>query len=319
MSRLQLLKMACRPLSSENFSSFINSFDNLLTDCDGVLWHGEQPVKGSQETLSALRQMGKKIFFVTNNSTLTRHEYVKKFHKLGFEASVDEIYCTSNAIAGYLQKIGFNKVVYVVGSQGICDELAAVGIRHLDIGPDIVHGDIRAMVFGGISLAEEVGAVIVGLDKDFNYVKLLKAASYLRDPSCLFIASNLDDRFPVESSQFVVPGTGAIVSAVKTASAREPLVLGKPNKGMFEAIVHQHGLDPSRTVMVGDRLDTDILLGTNCGLKTVLVLTGVSSLEDVERCKMSSSAEDKKLIPDYYLINIADINDLLKNILNNSK
>jgi len=301
-------------ISDERLPYFVNSFDNFLTDCDGVLWHGNNAIDGSQETLSTLRKMGKRVFFVTNNSTQTRYEYVEKFHKLGFEAAVDEIYCTSNAIAGYMQKIGFNKVAYVVGSTGICGELDAVGIRHLDVGPDSIQGDIRELVFGAVGLEEEVGAVIVGLDRHFNYVKLLKAASYLGDPECLFIASNMDDRFPVENSKFVVPGTGAIVAAVKTAAAREPIVLGKPNKGMFEAMAHQHGLDPSRTVMTGDRLDTDILLGTNCGLQTLLVLTGISNLDDVNKCKASNSIEDHKLVPNYYIPKIGDFGELLKTI-----
>lgn len=103
------------------------------------------------------------------------------------------------------------------------------------------------------------------------------------------------------------PGTGSLTAAVETASGRKALVVGKPNTYMFDCIVERFGVDPSRTLMVGDRLETDILFGKNCGLSTILTLTGVSRLEEAQAYMASDSAAAKDLVPNYYVDSIADL------------
>jgi len=122
--------------------------------------------------------------------------------------------------------------------------------------------------------------VIVGLDTSINYRKLAYAQLHLRNhPECLFLATNTDATFP--SAGHMLPGSGTIVGAVELCSGRKALVIGKPSKTLVDLIVHQHGLDKKRTCMVGDRLDTDIQFGLNGGISTLLVLTGVTTKEDL--------------------------------------
>ncbi|XP_053607028.1 glycerol-3-phosphate phosphatase isoform X2 [Plodia interpunctella] len=292
--------------SKDQVQQFLNSFDTVLSDCDGVLWLENNAIPGSADAMNYFRKLGKKIFYVTNNSTKIRSDFAAKAQQLGFEASQDEILSTAYLAAHYLKGIGFNKKVYLLGSNGIAEELKSVGIRHIGVGPDPVQPDFKAMVPS--DLDPEVGAVIVGFDEHVSYPKLMKAASYLASEECLFIATNTDERFPRAGSGYgiVVPGTGTLVRAVETCSERKALVLGKPHD-YVRRFIESSGLDPARTLMIGDRCNTDIEFGVRCGFQTLLVLTGVTSNKDLEKIRN----EKKPPLPDVVLPKLGDILSLI--------
>lgn len=266
-------------------------------------------IHGSPNVINRLQDIGKKVFFITNNSTKTRNGFLEKAHSLGYKASEESIVSTSYAAAKYLQKRQFNKKVFLIGSSGISEELDNVGIEHTGTGPDTIKTTYHDMLHE-FKMDADVGAVIVGFDEHFSFPKLLKAANYLNDPNCLFVATNTDERFP--SKLGVVPGTGSIVRAVQTAAERDPVVMGKPNVSICESLIGENGIVPERTLMIGDRCNTDILLGTRCGFQTLLVGTGVHHLHDVHKWKKSKDAEEKKLIPDVYLPKLGDLMPFLE-------
>ncbi|XP_071956690.1 glycerol-3-phosphate phosphatase-like [Antedon mediterranea] len=304
----------CQQLTTKNAWEFLDSIDTVLIDCDGVLWNSNDTIDGAVETIQMLRKMGKQPIFVTNNSTKSRRQYIEKFNRLGFTVSEDEIFGTAYVAGLYLKhKLKFSGKIYLIGGSGLAEELTIQGIPFIGPGYDHVEEGEDVHNWTNIELDPEVRGVLVGFDPLISFRKVCRAASYLTDPSVPYIATNLDGRLPIPNKGRVIPGTGCLVDFVTKAAARQPTVVGKPNELMFQCVKEKFPLiNPERTVMVGDRLDTDILLGKNCNLKTLMVLTGISSLEDVQHNQQSTSQSLQKLVPDFYLPAFGDLHKLVK-------
>ncbi|KAL8137325.1 hypothetical protein V2J09_003326 [Rumex salicifolius] len=283
-----------------------DSVDAFLFDCDGVIWKGDRLIDGASQTLDMLRSMGKKLVFVTNNSTKSRSKYADKFLSLGISVSEDEIFCSSFAAAMYLKSIKYpsNKKVYVIGENGILDELELAGFVGLG-GPE--DGEKKAE-FKSTSFFQHdksVGAVVVGLDQYINYYKLQYATLCIREnPGCIFIATNRDAVGHMTAQQ-EWPGAGCMVAAVCGATQKEPIVVGKPSTFLMDFLLKKFDITTSRMCMVGDRLDTDILFGKNAGCKTLLVLSGVTS---------QTALQDplNEIQPDFYTQKLSDLIELLR-------
>ncbi|XP_045617524.2 glycerol-3-phosphate phosphatase [Procambarus clarkii] len=299
-------------LDESCIKEFLNSFDNVLSDCDGVLWCCDSVIGRANEAINQLRSLGKKIFYVTNNSTNSRDGYVAKCERLGFIANKEEIVSASYVMAQYLEQLNFSKKVYVVGTSGMTQELNEVGISHTGVEPDPLVGQAFDLL-NTVKLDPEVGAVAIGFDGHFSFPKIMKAASYLSNPDCLFLATNIDEQFPVENTSLIFPGTGCFVRCVETVAERAPIIMGKPSEMMFSVISEKYKLDPSRTLMIGDRSNTDILFGKKCGLHTLVVLSGVTQMSDLQNWAASSDEEKHKLIAEYYLPQLGDLVTLLNN------
>ncbi|XP_069509148.1 chronophin [Ambystoma mexicanum] len=181
-------------------------------------------------------------------------------------------------------------LVFVIGGAGLRHELLDAGLR----------------VLGQEDTSTTVQAVLVGYDEEFSFQKLSRACTYLRDPDCLLVATDRDPWHLLTGGR-CTPGTGSLVAAVETAAGRPAVVVGKPSLFMFEDILAQHDLDPSQTLMVGDRLEVDIQFGRNCGLTSILTLTGVSQLTNVQAYAQSDSPAHRRLVPDFYVESIADL------------
>ncbi|XP_009630369.1 phosphoglycolate phosphatase 1A, chloroplastic [Nicotiana tabacum] len=291
-------KASAQPLT--NPGELIDSVETFIFDCDGVIWKGDKLIDGVPETLDLLREKGKRLVFVTNNSTKSRKQYGKKFETLGLSVSEEEIFASSFAAAAYLKSIDFpkDKKVYVVGEEGILKELELAGIQHIG-GPE--DGDKKIELKPGYMMEQDkdVGAVVVGFDRYFNYHKIQYATLCIREnPGCLFIATNRDAVTHLTDAQEWAGG-GSMVGAILGSTKREPLVVGKPSTFMMDYLANEFNIQKSQICMVGDRLDTDILFGQNGGCKTLLVLSGVTSLSMLQDPKNS-------IQPDFYANKISD-------------
>ncbi|KAL0179681.1 hypothetical protein M9458_025123, partial [Cirrhinus mrigala] len=251
----------CTRLTGALSRQLLDSVDSVLFDCDGVIWRGDQAIPGAPEVINSLKKNGKRVFFVTNNSTKTRQMYADKLGKLGFDATADEVFGTAYCSAVYLKN-----VCKLDGKD--------VGIHPLGVGPDPISGVQKD--WANVPLDKEVQA-------HFSYMKLNRALQYLSNPDCQFVGTNTDTRLPLEGGK-AVPGK----QAVETAAQRQAQVVGKPSNFMFECAA-------SQCLMVGDRLDTDIMLGSNCGLKTLLTLTGVSTVAEAEANQKSECPQQQKM------------------------
>ncbi|KAF9262788.1 2-phosphoglycolate phosphatase [Marasmius fiardii PR-910] len=286
----------------KEYAKLLDQYDTWMFDCDGVLWNGDRLVPGATDVLRMLREREKKVIFVTNNATKSRKNYKGKFDQLGVEAHVDEIYGSAYATAIYVSsvlKLPKDKKVYVIGQSGLEEELREEGISILG-GTDPEDCTTTPFSLSSFTLDSSVSAVVCGLDTAITYTKLSKAFQYLtRNPGCEFIVTNEDSTYP--SADGLLPGAGAVSAPLRYALGRDPVVVGKPAKTMLDCIKAKVNFDPKRTIMVGDRLNTDILFGQAGGLATLLVLTGITLESEV------TGPNPSPIVPDYFTSSIGDL------------
>lgn len=289
-------------------SELLDNVDIFIFDCDGVIWRGDSLIDGIPKVLDELRNAGKTLFFVTNNSTKSRAGYKAKFTSLGLDVKPEEIFSSSFAAAAYLEQTKFKesgKKAYVIGEKGIGEELDLIGVPWF--GAEADKDEVPSMASGGkVNIDHDVGAVIVGFDRYINYYKLQYAQLCLNElPGCQFIATNLDRVTHLTDAQEWA-GNGTMVGAVTGCTGREPLVVGKPAPLMIDYLAEKYGIaDRSRICMVGDRLDTDIAFGINNGLKTCLTLSGVTSEPELMD-KVPRKAGTEGIQPEFYVNTIND-------------
>jgi len=235
-------------------------------DLDGVVYRGDESQPHAAETISTLRRRGHIVHFLTNNSSLTRRAYADKLVRLGIPASMDEIMTSSYAAALYfVENNAVGRTVYLIGQDGLVQELEAVGMR---------------IVKDGDEPDAAIDYVVVGIDRHFTYDKLARAQSAIL-AGAKFIATNEDLTFPAEGGK-ILPGNGSLVAAVRAATSVEPLVVGKPHDYALLKILELTDTPRERAVIVGDNLATDIVVGNRAGIHTVLVLTGLTTREQAE-------------------------------------
>jgi 4-nitrophenyl phosphatase len=242
----------------------------LIIDMDGVLWHGEQPLPGLTEFFQTLRELQIPFILATNNARLTPDQYVAKLARMGVTVAHREILTSAMATALYLSEraVPEKTRVFVIGESGAREALiergfTLTGLYEVNDGTAQPGADI----------------VVCGMDTEISWDKLATATLNIR-AGAQFIGTNGDTTLPTERG--VTHGNGAILAALQAATGVTPTTIGKPEPIMYRQAIALLGVAPEATVAIGDRLDTDILGAVRTGIRSLMVLTGVSGEEDVK-------------------------------------
>ncbi|CAB50511.1 HAD-IIA family hydrolase [Pyrococcus abyssi] len=237
----------------------------IIFDMDGVIYRGNKPIPGAKEVIEFLKGNNVRFLFLTNNSTKTPEMYREKLLNMGIDVPAEIIVTSGLATRIYMEKHYPPGKVFIIGGRGLIVEMKKLGWEIISL-EEAKRGKWR-----------EIDYVVVGLDPELTYEKLKYATLAIRN-GALFIGTNPDTTFPGEEG--IYPGAGSIIAALKASTEKEPIIIGKPNRPMYEVIKERC---PGEMWMVGDRLDTDIIFAKRFGMKAIMVLTGVHSLEDIKR------------------------------------
>ncbi len=243
----------------------------LIIDMDGVLWHGEQPLPGLTEFFQLLREKNLRFILATNNAGMTQNEYVAKLARMGVTVTQNEILTSSMATALYLSQHHNPATtrVFVIGAEGAKKPLLDKGFTLTDLyeinTPQTPH------------LGADV--VVCGLDKAITWDKLATATLNIR-AGAKFIGTNADVTLPTERG--ITQGNGAILAAIQAATDVAPIVIGKPEPIMYQQAITLLDVDAADVIAIGDRLNTDILGAVRTGIRSLLVLTGISTEAELD-------------------------------------
>jgi 4-nitrophenyl phosphatase len=228
----------------------------VALDMDGVIWRGEQAFEGLVPFFDFLHEQDIPFVLATNNSTQTVGAYVDRINGLGYRVTPANVVTSAVATAEYVRATFPNGVrVHILGETGLLEAMREAGYE---------------------SVATDADVVVVGMDRGLTYEKL-KRATYLIRNGARFVGTNGDLTFPLPDG--LAPGAGSILAALRASSGQAPVVIGKPEPIMFELTLARLGVPAARALMVGDRLETDILGAQQVGLRTALVLSGVTTAE----------------------------------------
>jgi len=236
----------------------------LIIDMDGVVWKADSPIGDLKSTFELIRKRHLKFVFATNNSTRTSEQYVDRLAKFGVDVEPWQVVTSSQAAAHAIaQKYPAGTRVFMIGEDGIRMALEEEGLEVVTL-----ENASRAQV------------VVMGIDRGITFDKLAEATILVRN-GIPFYATNTDKTFPTPRGE--IPGSGAWVSVITTATGIEPIVAGKPYPFLMELSLEKLGTSRKESLVVGDRLETDIAAGQGAGIPCALVLSGVSTRAEAEK------------------------------------
>jgi NagD protein len=232
---------------------------NFLIDMDGVLVRGRTPIPGADQFLARLKERGAQYLVLTNNPQYTQKDLAHRLSSIGLPIEPQRIFTSAMATAAFLKTQKHNGKLYVIGESGLTAPLHDAGFIITELQPDYV---------------------VLGETRSYNLELVTKAIRLIVN-GCRFIATNPDPSGPGEGG--LEPACGAMAALIEKACGVSPFFIGKPNPLMMRTALNYLGVHSENTVMVGDRMDTDIVAGVESGMETILVLSGVTGMEDIPR------------------------------------
>jgi len=252
-------------------------YDGYVFDLDGTLYVGEEPIQGAAEVIAGLRAAGARVAFLTNNPLELPIDYARKLRRLNIPVADDEVVSSTDALVRYLEEHAPDARIFAIAEPLLISVLTSANFR-MTADPD------------------RTDVVVVSFDRSFHYDKLRTAFLAVR-AGARIVATNPDPYCP--SPDGGLPDCGAILAALEVATGiRAEAVVGKPSALMAAAVLDHLGTEPSKTLLVGDRLETDIRMARKAGMRAALVMTGVTTVADL-------AATDER--PDLILQSVADL------------
>lgn len=259
----------------------------LITDMDGVLWHGDTPMPGLVDFFETLHERNIQLMCATNNASKTPEQYVEKLAKFGVAVTPQQIMTSALATAAYVtQHYPASASIYCIGGDGLRQALQQKGLHLLERNDDHTAAEL----------------VVVGLHTGVTYEDFAIATLHIRR-GATFIGCNPDTTFPSERG--LLPGNGSLLALLTAATDQKPVIIGKPHPPMFLACLHQWGPQATgqNSAMLGDRIGTDIVGAHQVGLQTILVLSGVSTAAELAQSNTR---------PDYVFSDISALRQALQ-------
>jgi len=250
----------------------IDDIGGLIIDMDGVLWHGNNPVAGLKEFFITLRDLSIPFILATNNASLTQQQYIAKLASMGVTVSANEILTSSMATASYLAEYlpQNQRRAFVIGEDGLRQPLIEHGFTLTDLYQ--VNQPDKGILDQGADI------VVSGLDRQLTWDKLATATLNIK-AGAQFYATNADTTLPTELGE--VMGNGGTLAALEASTGVKAISIGKPQPILYQQALSLLATQQHNTIAIGDRLDTDILGAVNAGIRSIMVLTGVSSELDI--------------------------------------
>lgn len=303
-------------LSDWKLKAFFNSFDVIFCDCDGVILSQQNVLSGIPDAIYALKQIGKKIMYVTNNTSISRRKMQEIFKRAAINVDVNDVINPAVAIGAYLQKIQFTKKVFVIGLPGLREDLTSSGVDIANEAYDTLDNyTVECLKKKLNSRDDNVGAVIICLDFNMTLLSLNQALNYLQDPNVLFIITGTEktlfrSSLSTNRPRQICLGAGYVQNIVQDVTQRKPLGFGKPLEGLeqyLKCLIKEHNYRASRILFIGDSLNQDVLFAKKLGIRQLLVLTGNTKLKDLYHCNNNQ-------LPDYYIHGLSELTTLLRRV-----
>jgi NagD protein len=231
---------------------------NFIIDMDGVLVAGNRIIPGADQFIQKLREQGRKFLLLTNNPVYTTRDLAHRLQSVGINIEDNQIFTSALATAAFLHSQRPDGKAFVLGESGLTDAIHNIGYIITDMQPDYV---------------------VLGETHAYNFQMIKKAIRLIHDSGARFIATNPDASGPSEGG--LVPACGAMAALIEKASGIAPFFVGKPNALMMRTALNYLNVHSENTIMIGDRMDTDIVAGVTSGMETILVLSGVTKQEDI--------------------------------------